>query len=48
LTVAIVLGGVHVNLIPDQHMAIVKVLAEFILSRENMEASNLIASILLG
>lgn len=40
MTVAIEIGDVHVKLMQGQHTAIVKVLAESILSRENMEASN--------
>jgi hypothetical protein len=34
--VEIAIGDARVNLMPDQHMAIVKVLVEFILSRENI------------
>lgn len=48
MIVAIGIGDVHVNLILDQHTGIVNVSGESILSRENMEASNLIDSILLG
>lgn len=37
MTVAIEIGDVHVKLMQGQHTAIVKVLAESILSRENMK-----------